>query len=74
MKKLFVLSSVISLFFANLMFSSKKENNFLSVKNIEMLQVSAAEAECKNTSNNPCRIHIPDGTILNGIGQPWISY
>ena len=57
------------------MFLSKTENKeILSLKNVKMLQVSAGEAECKDTSNNPCEIQIPNGPIIKGVGQPWAQW
>jgi hypothetical protein len=39
-----------------------------------MLQVSAGEAWCEDTSNNSCRITLPGGTTIEGIGQPKASW
>jgi hypothetical protein len=70
-KKCAVISSVA--IGVTVMFAMKNENkdNFdLSLRNVKMLQVSAGEAECVNESNNPCSVRLPNGAIIEGIGQP----
>jgi hypothetical protein len=73
MKKLFVFLGVTLLFCANLMFSSKKENGSLSVRNIEMLQISAGEAGCRWDTNKWCQVEVAS-SILLGVGTPYIIY
>jgi hypothetical protein len=72
-KKSAIITSVIA--GVAVMFATKSEDkNDLSLKNVKMLQVSAGEAECKDTSKNRCEIHIANGPTLIGVGQPWGSW
>jgi hypothetical protein len=73
MKKILFFIFVL-LFLANLTFSLKNKSKDLSIKNMEILQASAGEAECENTSTHPCRIIISGQVILQGYGQPKVIY
>jgi hypothetical protein len=73
MRSLFIFLGVALLFFVNLIYSSKKEDNILYMKNIEMLQVSAGEAGCKGENNNWCTIQL-GSLILQGVGIPYVEY
>ena len=75
MRKKYVLLVCISLLLVNLTFSNKGkgQSNALFVRNVEVLQVSAGEAECKPTSINKCSFTVA-GILLVGTGQPYIEY
>ena len=74
MRKAFVLIAFVFLIYCNLTFKIESQSDSLFLENVKMLQVSAAEAECKNTTSNLCMIMTPEGLILRGYGQPWVEW